>query len=310
MGCALSPRAKSTWRRLALQDQATRAGGRARRDRPARPGHPQPRMRLRCSTAATSCSASAATPSWPRWRSGCGSPPTACRAGRIPRKRSLVRGLALAYHGQREEAQAALDRAGRRRRLDLVERDRLPRGARECGRPGCRWTGSTSRRRRSWWPCSTSRPTRCCRGKRSPAARSLRPGAQGPASTMPLPAGSRKSPAANPASRSRRFQHFPGGGVGQQDLEMAQAGRMGRRRRRADALPGVEADVVVVAAGRDEERLAAVALLDLEAEQAGVEELGLLEPRDVQVHVPHHGAAGRGREGLRRRAGPRARAAR
>lgn len=59
--------------------------------------------------------------------------------------------------------------------------------------------------------------------------------------------------------------------VRQQDFEMSQTGGRLQRRWRADALPGVEADVVVVTPGADEKRLTAVALHQLEAENVDVE---------------------------------------
>jgi hypothetical protein len=51
------------------------------------------------------------------------------------------------------------------------------------------------------------------------------------------------------------------------------------------ALPGIEADVVVVATGRDERCGGAVALHELEAEDAAVEVERALELCDFQVHV-------------------------
>ena len=61
--------------------------------------------------------------------------------------------------------------------------------------------------------------------------------------------------------------------------------RAGRRRLSAAALPGVEADMVVVAAGRDEGRLAAVALHQFEAEHAAIEGEGAVEIGHLQVDV-------------------------
>src|SRR5262249_53470650 len=49
-------------------------------------------------------------------------------------------------------------------------------------------------------------------------------------------------------------QHVGNGGVGREHhIEVAQADGAGRRRRRADAGPRVQADVMMVAAGRDEQ---------------------------------------------------------
>src|SRR5205085_1117452 len=59
--------------------------------------------------------------------------------------------------------------------------------------------------------------------------------------------------------------------VGQEDLEPAQRRRAGLRRARATAAPGVGADVVVVAAGREERGLAAVLRHQAEAEDVAVE---------------------------------------
>ena len=59
--------------------------------------------------------------------------------------------------------------------------------------------------------------------------------------------------------------------------EMSQAERTGRRWRRADAGPGIQADVMVIAAGGDEQRARTVALHQLEAEHADVERVRRLE---------------------------------
>ena len=66
---------------------------------------------------------------------------------------------------------------------------------------------------------------------------------------------------------------------------MVQARGPRRRRRPAQALPGVQPDVVVVAARRDERRLRAVPLGDLEAEDAAVEPQRPLQVGDLQVDV-------------------------
>jgi len=66
---------------------------------------------------------------------------------------------------------------------------------------------------------------------------------------------------------------------------MTQSDRARRRRRRADAGPRVQPDVMVIAAGRHEQRARTVALHQLEAEDVDVEALRLVEPRHVQVHV-------------------------
>ena len=56
-----------------------------------------------------------------------------------------------------------------------------------------------------------------------------------------------------------------------QERRVEQAGGAGRRRPAAGALPGVQSDMVVVAAGRQERRLPPVELLHLEPEHPGIE---------------------------------------
>ncbi len=63
---------------------------------------------------------------------------------------------------------------------------------------------------------------------------------------------------------------------------MKKPGCAARRRRAAFALPGIETDVVVIAACGDERRLAAIALLQLEAEYACVE-----GERPVEIGAGH-----------------------
>src|SRR4029077_19842635 len=72
------------------------------------------------------------------------------------------------------------------------------------------------------------------------------------------------------------------------DLDVAEADGAGRRRRRADAGPGVEADVVVIAAGGDEPCARAEALGQLEAEHVDVEPFGFRQLRNLQVDVADH----------------------
>src|SRR3954447_12840387 len=76
--------------------------------------------------------------------------------------------------------------------------------------------------------------------------------------------------------------------LGPVDLErpMAQPDGVGGRRAHALALPGVEADVVVVAAGRDEHGRGQLGH-DVEAEALAVEARRGLEVADVQVDVAH-----------------------
>ena len=54
----------------------------------------------------------------------------------------------------------------------------------------------------------------------------------------------------------------------------------------AFAFPGVESDVVVIAAGRDERRTGAHALLQLETEHAAVKPKRAVEVGDFQMHMP------------------------
>jgi len=87
-----------------------------------------------------------------------------------------------------------------------------------------------------------------------------------------------------------------GGSVGVEDREVVEAGGAGGRRPTAPALPGVQADVVVVAAaGRGEEDgLGAHALDDVEAEDAVVEGEGAFEVGDAEVDVADADGAGHG----------------
>ena len=77
---------------------------------------------------------------------------------------------------------------------------------------------------------------------------------------------------------------------------MVEPGVALRRRRAAAALPGVEADVVVVASGGQKRRLVAELLLQLEAEHAGVEGDRPVEVGDLEVDMPDPGS---GRDGSR-----------
>src|SRR6266480_4509377 len=60
-----------------------------------------------------------------------------------------------------------------------------------------------------------------------------------------------------------------------------------RRRRGTAALPGVEAEVMVVAAGADERRLVSVALGDVEAEHVAVETERTVDVRHLQMDMPN-----------------------
>lgn len=75
------------------------------------------------------------------------------------------------------------------------------------------------------------------------------------------------------------------GSGGVEDGEVEEAGGVGWRRGSAEAFPGIQADVVVIAACGDEGRAGAVALGDVESEDAAVEGEGSFEIGDFQVHV-------------------------
>ena len=84
-----------------------------------------------------------------------------------------------------------------------------------------------------------------------------------PVGVAPRPRDRRRR-GARPAASRRRV-------VGEDDLEAAQRGRAGLRRAGAAAAPGVRADVMVIAAGREERGLAAVLRHQAEAEDVAVE---------------------------------------
>src|SRR5581483_4563023 len=77
-----------------------------------------------------------------------------------------------------------------------------------------------------------------------------------------------------------------------EDGKVVEAGGAGRRRRAAEALPGVEADVVMISAGRNERGLAPAPLHQLEAEDAAIERQRALEVRHLEVHVTDAGTVG------------------
>src|SRR5205823_1654669 len=76
------------------------------------------------------------------------------------------------------------------------------------------------------------------------------------------------------------------------DRRMAERGRPDRRRRRARALPGVRAEMMVVAAGSEERGLHAELCHQAEAENVAVERDRLRYRAYLQVHVAHHRPAG------------------
>src|ERR1700688_3290601 len=75
------------------------------------------------------------------------------------------------------------------------------------------------------------------------------------------------------------------GARGIEDREMIEPRAVGRRRRPAETLPGIERDVVMIAAGRDEGGAVAAPLRELEAEHAAIEFQRPLEIGDLQMHI-------------------------
>ena len=71
---------------------------------------------------------------------------------------------------------------------------------------------------------------------------------------------------------------------------MVEAGRAYGGRRPTAALPGVEPDVMVVAAGRDKRRPVAESLHQLETQHVAVELQSPVEIRDLEVYVPDRDA--------------------
>lgn len=75
------------------------------------------------------------------------------------------------------------------------------------------------------------------------------------------------------------------GAIRVKDRGVVESGRAGRGRTAAAAFPGVESDVVVVAAGGNERGLRAEALGDFEPEHTAVEGKGSVEVGDLEVDV-------------------------
>ena len=75
-----------------------------------------------------------------------------------------------------------------------------------------------------------------------------------------------------------------------QNRGVKQAGGAGRRRMAAFALPGVQPDVVVIAARGNERGLVAVTLHDLEAEHAAIKPQRAIEVGDLEMNMPDPGA--------------------
>src|SRR5439155_20744136 len=69
------------------------------------------------------------------------------------------------------------------------------------------------------------------------------------------------------------------------DRDVVEPRRPGRRRRSAPRLPGVEAEVMVIAAGRDERSLVAHALRHVETENVAIEGERPVDVRDLEVDV-------------------------
>ena len=87
--------------------------------------------------------------------------------------------------------------------------------------------------------------------------------------------------------RQRRARGIENGGV-------KQPGGAWRRRMAALAFPGVEADVMVIAAGRNERRTGAHPLHHLEAEHAAIEPQRAFEIGDLEMDMPDAGAGNDG----------------
>ena len=120
-------------------------------------------------------------------------------------------------------------------------------------------------------------------------------------SSTPFSSGSRKYSAsltpwslapssAMPACITRCSASASAGAGGIEDRGVKQPGGARRRRMAAFAFPGVEADVVVIAAGRNERRARAHALHHLEAEHAAIEAERAIEIGDLEMNMPDPGA--------------------
>jgi hypothetical protein len=84
------------------------------------------------------------------------------------------------------------------------------------------------------------------------------------------------------------------GAGGIEDRKVIEPGRPRRRGRAAGALPAVEADMMMIAARRDERRVAPVALGQREAEHADIEVQDPPEIGDFQMDMADTGAGGDG----------------
>src|SRR6266480_3728585 len=90
-------------------------------------------------------------------------------------------------------------------------------------------------------------------------------------------------------------------GVGQLDGPLEELRLLFGRRRGAAARPGVGPEMMVVAAGAEEQRTRVLPHRAIEAEPLGEEGRRGGEVPHVQVHVAHHGAARQPRPGIRSR---------
>ena len=72
---------------------------------------------------------------------------------------------------------------------------------------------------------------------------------------------------------------------------MKEAGRSGTRWVAAAALPGVQPDMMMIAAGRDEGGIAAVALHQLETKHAAIEAEGPIKVGDLEMNMSDPDAA-------------------
>ncbi len=81
-----------------------------------------------------------------------------------------------------------------------------------------------------------------------------------------------------------------GGTVGIENREMVKPGRPLGRARGAAACPGVEPDVMMVAAGRHENGVGAIAGRDFEAQDIAVELQSAIQVAHGQVNVADSGA--------------------
>ncbi len=118
----------------------------------------------------------------------------------------------------------------------------------------------------------------------------------------PVVAGSVEFDAGRDQAPQGIAQRRPGG---IEDRGMEQAGRAGRRRPSAKALPGIEADMVMIAACRDEGRLVTIGLHQGETQHTAIKVQRTLKVGDLQVDMADFCTGIDGPEGrlLRKRAG-------